>query len=131
MRYISTRGQAPILSFGEAMMTGLARDGGLYVPESVPQLSHAGIAAMAGLPYEEIAFRVMRPFLGETFSDAEFKALLKNAYAGFGHAARAPLVQLGPNHFLLELFHGPTLAFKDFAMQLIGQMMKCGGSVSD
>ena len=124
MRYISTRGQAPILTFGEAMMTGLARDGGLYVPETVPQLSHAEIAEMAGLSYEDIAFRVMRPFLGDTFSDGEFKTLLKAAYAGFGHTARAPLVQLGPNHFLLELFHGPTLAFKDFAMQLIGQMMQ-------
>ena len=124
MRYISTRGQAPVLTFGEAMMTGLARDGGLYVPESVPTLTHADIAAMAGLPYEDVAFRVMRPFLGDTFTDAEFKGLLTAAYANFGHAARAPLVQLGPNHFLLELFHGPTLAFKDFAMQLIGQMMQ-------
>ncbi len=124
MHYISTRGQAPVLSFGEAMMTGLARDGGLYVPESVPQFSPADIAALAGLPYEEIAFRVMRPFMGDTFSDDEFRRLIANAYAGFGHAARAPLVQIGPNHFLLELFHGPTLAFKDFAMQLIGQMMQ-------
>lgn len=124
MRYISTRGQAPVLTFGEAMMTGLARDGGLYVPEVVPALSKAEISALAGLPYEEIAFRVMRPYLGSTFTDAEFKGLLAKAYAGFGHAARAPLVQLGPNHFLLELFHGPTLAFKDFAMQLIGQMMQ-------
>ncbi|OYU40711.1 MAG: threonine synthase [Pseudorhodobacter sp. PARRP1] len=124
MRYISTRGQAPVLSFGEAMMTGLARDGGLYVPEVVPALSKAEIAAMAGLPYEDIAFRVMRPYLGSTFTDDEFKGLIAKAYAGFGHAARAPMVQLGPNHFLLELFHGPTLAFKDFAMQLIGQMMQ-------
>lgn len=124
MRYISTRGQAPVLNFSEAMMTGLARDGGLYVPEVVPAMSKAEIAGLAGLPYEEIAFRVMRPYLGSTFSDAEFKGLLAKAYAGFGHAARAPLVQLGPNHFLLELFHGPTLAFKDFAMQLIGQMMQ-------
>jgi threonine synthase len=124
MRYISTRGAAPVLSFGEAMMTGLARDGGLYVPETVPTLSHAEIAALAGLPYEEIAYRVMRPFIGDTFGDTEFKVLLSNAYKGFGHTARAPLVQLGPNHFLLELFHGPTLAFKDFAMQLIGQMMQ-------
>jgi threonine synthase len=124
MRYISTRGAAPVLNFGEAMMTGLARDGGLYVPESVPVMAKADIAALAGLPYEEIAFRVMRPFLGDTFGDDEFKGLLTKAYAGFGHAARAPLVQLGPNHFLLELFHGPTLAFKDFAMQLIGQMMQ-------
>lgn len=124
MRYISTRGQAPVLNFSEAMMTGLARDGGLYVPEVVPALSKAEIATMAGLPYEEIAFRVMRPCLGSTFSDVEFKALIAKSYEGFGHAARAPLVQLGPNHFLLELFHGPTLAFKDFAMQLIGQMMQ-------
>ena len=124
MRYISTRGTAPTLSFGEAMMTGLARDGGLYVPETVPVLSRDEIAALAGLPYEEIAFRVMTPFLGGFFSDDEFRGLLAKAYAGFGHAARAPLVQLGPNHFLLELFHGPTLAFKDFAMQLIGQMMQ-------
>jgi threonine synthase len=124
MNYISTRGTAPILTFGQAMMTGLARDGGLYVPQTVPTLSHDDIAAMAGLPYEEIAFRVMRPFLGDTFDDDEFRGLLTAAYAGFGHAARAPLVQLGANHFLLELFHGPTLAFKDFAMQLIGQMMQ-------
>ncbi len=124
MRYISTRGQAPDLTFEEAMLTGLARDGGLYVPETVPQLSHAQIAAMAGQTYEEVAFAVMRPFIGETFTDAEFKDLIAKAYAGFGHAARAPLVQLAPNHFLLELFHGPTLAFKDFAMQLIGQMFQ-------
>jgi threonine synthase len=124
MNYISTRGTAPILSFGQAMMTGLARDGGLYVPQTVPTLSQDEIAAMAGLSYEEIAFRVMRPFLGDTFEDEEFRGLLTAAYAGFGHAARAPLVQLAANHFLLELFHGPTLAFKDFAMQLIGQMMQ-------
>ena len=124
MRYISTRGHAPNLTFGEAMMTGLARDGGLYVPQSVPMVSHADIAAMAGQSYEDIAFRVMRPYLGDTFGDDEFRGLIAAAYAGFGHAARAPLVQLAPNHFLLELFHGPTLAFKDFAMQLIGQMMQ-------
>ena len=124
MRYISTRGSAPVLSFEQAMLTGLARDGGLYVPESVPVMPKAEIAALAGLPYEEIAFRVMRPFIGGAFTDAEFKALIAQAYAGFDHAARAPLVQLGPNHFLLELFHGPTLAFKDFAMQLIGQLFQ-------
>jgi threonine synthase len=124
MRYVSTRGAAPVLTFGEAMMTGLARDGGLYVPQTVPVLSAADIAAMAGLSYEEIAFRVMWPFLGDTFTADEFRGLIAKAYAGFGHAARAPMVQLAPNHFLLELFHGPTLAFKDFAMQLIGQMMQ-------
>jgi len=124
MQYISTRGSAPVLTFEQAMLTGLARDGGLYVPESVPVMTEAEIAAQAGLPYEDIAFRVMRPFIGETFTDAEFKGLIAKAYAGFGHAARAPLKQLGPNHFLLELFHGPTLAFKDFAMQLIGQLFQ-------
>jgi threonine synthase len=124
MRYVSTRGTAPVLTFGEAMMTGLARDGGLYVPEAVPTLTHAQIAAMAGQSYEDVAFAVMWPFLGDTFTEPEFRALIAKAYAVFGHAARAPLVQLGPNHHLLELFHGPTLAFKDFAMQLIGQMMQ-------
>jgi len=124
MRYISTRGQAPELGFSEAMMTGLARDGGLYVPKSVPQMTAAEIAALAGQPYEEVAFRVMWPFLGDTFTQEEFRGLIRAAYAGFGHDARAPLVQLAPNHFLLELFHGPTLAFKDFAMQLLGQMMQ-------
>ncbi len=124
MQYISTRGAAPVLGFGEAMMTGLARDGGLYVPETVPVMATAEIAALAGLSYEETAFRVMRPYLGGFFSDDEFRGLIDAAYKGFHHAARAPMVQLASNHFLLELFHGPTLAFKDFAMQLIGQMME-------
>ncbi len=124
MNYISTRGAAPVLGFEAAMMTGLARDGGLYVPETVPELSPPEIAALAGLPYEEAAYRVMAPFIGDTFGEAEFRSLIDAAYAGFGHPARAPLKQLGPNHSLLELFHGPTLAFKDFAMQLIGQMFQ-------
>lgn len=124
MRYISTRGTAPSLSFEEAMLTGLARDGGLYLPEDVPVLTVAQISAMAGKSYEEVAYEVMRPFIGTTFADDEFRHLIEAAYAGFGHAARAPLVQLDSNHFLLELFHGPTLAFKDFAMQLIGRMFQ-------
>ena len=124
MRYISTRGGAPALTFEQAMMTGLATDGGLYVPETVPTLTHDQIAAMAGQSYEEIAFTVMRPFIGDTFTDVEFRAMISRAYVGFDHDARAPLVQLAPNHFLLELFHGPTLAFKDFAMQLIAQMFQ-------
>ncbi|PHP29464.1 threonine synthase [Limimaricola cinnabarinus] len=124
MRYVSTRGQAPSLSFEEAMLTGLARDGGLYVPETVPMFDRAQIAAMAGLPYEEVAFRVMRPFIGDAFTENEFRGLIAKAYASFAHPARAPLKQLGPNHHLLELFHGPTLAFKDFAMQLIGQLFQ-------
>jgi threonine synthase len=124
MRYVSTRGKAPVLSFEEAMLTGLARDGGLYLPETIPTLGHADIKAMRGASYEDIAFTVMRPFIGDTFTDAEFREIISKAYSGFGHDARAPLVQLGPNHFLLELFHGPTLAFKDFAMQMIGQMFQ-------
>ena len=124
MQYISTRGKAPVLNFEDAMLTGLARDGGLYVPQTIPQMSAGDIAALAGQPYEEIAFRVMRPFIGGVFTDDEFRAIIERAYAGFGHAARAPLVQLAPGHFLAELFHGPTLAFKDFAMQLIGQMFQ-------
>ena len=124
MKYISTRGQAPTLSFEETMLTGLARDGGLYVPETVPVMSESDIRALRGLTYEEQAFRVMCPYIGEAFSDDAFAEIIARAYRGFGHVARAPLVQLGPNHFLLELFHGPTLAFKDFAMQLIGQLFE-------
>ncbi len=124
MKYISTRGKAPALTFEDTMLTGLASDGGLYVPEVMPKMTKDEIAALRGLSYEEAAFRVMRPFVGDTFTDEEFKAIIARAYAGFGHAARAPLVQLDSNHFLLELFHGPTLAFKDFAMQLIGQLFQ-------
>ena len=124
MRYISTRGQAPALTFEEAMLTGLARDGGLYVPQTIPQMSSADISALAGLSYEDVAYRVMRPFIGTCFGDDEFRQIIARAYSGFNHDARAPLVQLGSNHFLLELFHGPTLAFKDFAMQLIGQLFQ-------
>lgn len=124
MQYISTRGTAPILSFEAAMLTGLARDGGLYVPAEIPPMGTADIKALAGLSYEEVAFRVMRPFIGDSFTDEALHGCIARAYAGFGHAARAPLVQLEPGHFLLELFHGPTLAFKDFAMQLIGQLFQ-------
>lgn len=124
MQYISTRGAAPILDFEATMLTGLARDGGLYLPQHVPPMTQAEIAGLAGLSYEEQAFLVMRPFIGQTFSDADFRELIDKAYAGFEHPARAPLKQLAPNHFLLELFHGPTLAFKDFAMQLIGQLFQ-------
>ena len=108
MKYISTRGNAPVLSFEEAMLAGLARDGGLYVPETIPQMATADITAMEGLSYEEIALRVIKPFVGQSFSEAELIDSISLAYAGFGHSSRAPLVQLGPNHHLLELFHGPT-----------------------
>ncbi|GGH32200.1 L-threonine synthase [Cribrihabitans marinus] len=124
MRYISTRGQAPELTFEEAMLTGLARDGGLYLPAEIPAIPSDEIAALAGQPYEEIAFRVMWPYVSGSFSEDEFRGIIARAYEGFGHAARAPLRQLDANAFLLELFHGPTLAFKDFAMQLIGQLFQ-------
>ena len=124
MRYISTRGEAPALSFEEAMLTGLARDGGLYVPESWPQMSVEEIADLAGQSYEEVAFRVMWPFVEGAFDEAEFRGIIDRAYASFGHPARCPLVQTGANDFVLELHHGPTLAFKDVAMQLIGQMFE-------
>ena len=124
MNYVSTRGTAPVLGFEEAMLAGLARDGGLYVPEIWPTLSHDEIAALAGLPYEQAALRILAPFVGDAFPEAELARLLARAYAGFGHAARAPLVQIAPNDWLLELFHGPTLAFKDVAMQLIGQFFE-------
>ena len=124
MKYISTRGQVPALSFEEAMLSGLARDGGLYLPQTIPTLDHAEIAALNGVSYEEAAFAIMSPYLGGAFSDTEFRDIIARAYAGFGHAARAPLKQLDSGHFLLELFHGPTLAFKDFAMQLIGQLFE-------
>ena len=124
MKYISTRGTAPVLNFEEAMLSGLARDGGLYVPETIPQMTRTEITALEGLPYEAIAYKVMRPFVGDVFTDDEFEVIIARAYGGFCHAARAPLKQLDQGHFLLELFHGPTLAFKDFAMQLIGQMFQ-------
>ena len=135
MQYISTRGSAPHLRFEEAMLTGLARDGGLYVPQEIPQMTIGDIKALNGLSYEEIAFRVMHPFIGGAFGDEVFFDVINAAYYNFDHASRAPLVELEKNHFLLELFHGPTLAFKDFAMQLIGQMFqvalkKCGERVT-
>ena len=119
MRYHSTRGSAPALGFEAAMMGGLAPDGGLYVPDRVPTLSPGEIAALAGLPYEEVAHRVMAPFVDDP---AALRRAIDAAYAAFEHPARAPLVQIAPGHFLLELFHGPTLAFKDFAMQVIGHL---------
>ncbi|MBL1437613.1 MAG: threonine synthase [Rhodobacteraceae bacterium] len=124
MKYISTRGQAPALSFEDAMLSGLAVDGGLYVPDTWPQMNADEISALAGLSYEDVAFRVIKPFVGETFSDDELRGILARAYGSFRHPARVPLVQTGPNEFVAELHHGPTLAFKDVAMQLIGQMFE-------
>ena len=122
MRYISTRGAAPALSFTDVLLAGLARDGGLYVPESWPRLEAAEIRALRGRSYEEIAFRVMQPFIGGEIADADLKAMIAAAYGAFRHQAVAPLKQLDDNLWLMELFHGPTLAFKDMALQLVGRL---------
>jgi threonine synthase len=124
MRYQSTRGTAPMLGFREVTLAGLASDGGLYVPESWPQFSRDDIAAMAGLSYVETAVRVMLPFVGEDLSEDELRELCTQAYGRFSHAAVTPLVQLDHRHWLLELFHGPTLAFKDVALQLLGLLFE-------
>ncbi|MGO2007448.1 threonine synthase [Vreelandella alkaliphila] len=123
MRYISTRGQAPALSFEEVVLTGMASDGGLYVPETLPEFSKEELASMAGLSYAEIAFRVMKPFVNGEIDDDTFRRLVTEAYATFNHDAVVPLKQLDANHFLLEQFHGPTLAFKDVALQLLGRLL--------
>ncbi len=123
MQYVSTRGAAPILGFADALLAGLARDGGLYAPRTVPEQRPDAIRALSGLAYADAAVRVMKPFIAGDFGDAEFRATTSDAYSGFRHAATAPLVQIGANLFALELFHGPTLAFKDFAMQWLGRAM--------
>ena len=123
MKYISTRGQAPELGFEDALLAGLARDGGLYVPQSWPTLPNKAFAALAGVPYCEAATAIMRPFIGGEIPDDEFSAIVAETYAGFGHPAVTPLIQLDTNDWVLELFHGPTLAFKDIAMQLLARLM--------
>lgn len=122
MQYVSTRGAAPVLGFEDVLLAGLARDGGLYVPQTWPQFSVEDIRALRGLPYSEIAVRVMLPFLGGAIAEDEFRALVQDAYASFDHSAVTPLVQLDQRTWVLELFHGPTLAFKDVALQLLGRL---------
>ena len=123
MRYVSTRGKAPELGFEDVLLTGLARDGGLYLPQDWPQFSQPEIARMAGRPYEAVALEVMRPFLEGEVSDHELRAIIAEAYGTFRHRTVAPLVQIGPSDWVLELFHGPTLAFKDIAMQVLARLM--------
>ena len=124
MDYISTRGAAPALGFEEVTLTGLASDGGLYVPRTWPTLSRDEIAGLAGQSYVETAVTVMRPFVAGALSDDELRDLCTQAYSRFDHAAVTPLVQLDARHWLLELFHGPTLAFKDVALQLLGLLFE-------
>ncbi|GBF26506.1 threonine synthase [bacterium MnTg02] len=121
--YVSTRGSATNFGFEDVLLTGLARDGGLFLPGAWPQFSPEDIRELAGLPYPEAALKIMLPFVRECISEDEFQTLLNDAYAGFAHRAVAPLVQIGPNDWVLELFHGPTLAFKDFAMQVLARLM--------
>src|SRR5262245_38938850 len=123
VRYVSTRGEAPTLDFVEATLAGLARDGGLYVPASWPKLGEGTIARFAGRPYAEVAVDVIRPFVGDAVPESELARMTREAYGGFRHPTVAPLVQFGVSDFVLELFHGPTLAFKDLAMQLLGRLM--------
>ncbi|MFN4142198.1 threonine synthase [Aestuariivirga sp.] len=123
MRYVSTRGEAPELGFEDVLLTGLARDGGLYVPASWPELPARGIIELQGKPYEDVAHAVIRPFIGGAIPEADLRKMIAAAYASFGHPAVAPLKQLDDNQWLLELFHGPTLAFKDVAMQLLARLM--------
>jgi threonine synthase len=123
VRYVSTRSEAPSLGFIEVTLAGLARDGGLYVPATWPQLDAETIAGFAGRPYAEVAADVIRPFVGDAVSDHDLARLTREAYGGFRHPAVAPLAQFGVSDFILELFHGPTLAFKDLAMQFLGRLM--------
>lgn len=117
--YISTRTKTRADGFTDVLLTGLAPDGGLFVPETFPVIDFSGLA---GRPYAEIAYHVTAPFLGDEIDSATYQAMLKEVYGQFTHSAVAPLVQLGPNAWVMELFHGPTIAFKDYALQLLGRL---------
>lgn len=123
MEYISTRGEAPVLGFRDALLAGLARDGGLYVPREWPVMTKRDIRALRGKSYQEVAFEILRHFTAEEIPADKLRSMIDEAYATFRHPAVAPLVQTGPNDFVLELFHGTTLAFKDVAMQLLARLM--------
>lgn len=123
MKYISTRGSAPALNFEQVLLAGLASDGGLYVPESLPTFSAQDIAAMATLDYPELVSKIISPFVGDCIPSADLDEIIAETYAEFRHDAVAPLVQLQANQWVMELFHGPTLAFKDFALQLLGRLL--------
>jgi threonine synthase len=123
MKYISTRGQSPAASFEDVVLTGLAPDGGLYIPAEVPHVSAAQLKAWAKLSYQDLAFEVIKPFVDGAIPDAELKAMIDASYAGFSDPKVAPLQHLYDNHYVLELYCGPTLAFKDFALQLLGRLL--------
>jgi threonine synthase len=123
LQYVSTRGEAKTVSFNEALIEGLARDGGLYVPQSWPRLSREEIAGFRGKSYAEVALRVIAPFVGGDIPEHDLKRMIGEAYATFTHRDVTPLHRLPGGEYILELFHGPTLAFKDVAMQLIARLM--------
>lgn len=122
LSYISTRGLAPVLGFDDVLLAGLARDGGLYVPDVYPAMAKSDIAALRGLSYADAAARILAPFVAGGLGESELAELTRDAYAGFDHPAVAPLSQIDANEWILELYHGPTLAFKDLALQLVGRM---------
>jgi threonine synthase len=122
VKYTSTRGAAPTLNFEEVVLTGLAADGGLYLPETLPEFSKEEIASWAGLSYPALAFKIISPFVDGEVGDAELKTIIDKSYSTFRHPAIAPLIQTGHNEWILELFQGPTLAFKDFALQFLGNL---------
>lgn len=123
MKYISTRGNSPALNFEEVLLTGLAPDGGLYVPETLPSYSQQEIASWAGLSYTDLAYKIVQPFVDDSIPAADLKSIIDDTYVDFRHPSIAPLVQLDRNEWVLELFQGPTLAFKDFALQLLGRLL--------
>jgi threonine synthase len=123
MKYISTRGRSPVCNFEQVLLTGLAPDGGLYVPESLPTFSVQEISSWSGLPYHELAFKIIKPFVDGEIPDDVLQSILYDSYKDFSHPAIAPLRMLGVNEWVLELYCGPTLAFKDFALQLLGRLL--------
>lgn len=123
MRYISTRGQCPAASFEEVVLTGLAPDGGLYIPESLPIITAQQLQAWKKLSYSALAFEVIRLFVDGAIPDAKLKAMIDASYATFTHPEVVPVSHLHGNHWVLELYHGPTLAFKDVALQLLGRLL--------
>ena len=123
MKYISTRGGGEPKSFEEVVLTGLAPDGGLYVPQELPKFSQEEIASWAGLSYQDLALKIITPFVDGAIPHDDLKQLIDKSYSTFRHGGIAPLIQTGRNEWIMELFHGPTLAFKDFALQFLGNLL--------
>ena len=123
MKYVSTRGSAPAQNFEGVLLTGLAPDGGLYVPAELPQISAAEMESWRGLKYPDLALKIITPFVSDTIEGAELKRIIDESYAEFDHPSVAPLTMLSTNEWVLELYHGPTLAFKDFALQVLGRLL--------